>query len=354
MGLAFRAFFIALFAVLKRWKIVIFFFVLTFFTSAFLAAPIFTSISSWAGHSGGLSEYLQAFDPEAAADFAHHNREMFQGFFLAAGMAGVLFYIFYHLLSGGMIVILADIREKTTLKTLFRGCGGFAFRYLRLLLYFCLLMGVLALINLCLDKLLLWYFTGYQEYGSGSGALGWILMIKNGFMALLLAIALVSFNYAKTAAVVDNRHFMAGALYHGLAFTLSHPFVTGLYFVLSTATLALPCFLYYYFSRWIDPERSYHFLDSLGGITMSGALITVILMQVVQFLVQACLVFRHAGQVYIYKFLTIRTTNPDPELAPREETLEDPYANKPFIPDSPYRGPDKTGKDPDVEDPIHD
>jgi hypothetical protein len=172
-------------------------------------------------------------------------------------------------------------------------------------------------------------------------------------MALLLAVALVAFNYAKTATVVDDRHFMAGAMVHGFGFCLSRPLVTGLFFLLSTATVAAPYLLYLYFSRRIQPGGSYHCLDSLGGITLSGALISVLLFQAVQLPFQACLVFRHAGQVYIYKFLTVRTENPDPELAPREEAVEDPYANRPFIPDRPYTGPEESGKESDEEGPYH-
>ncbi|MFH1998962.1 MAG: hypothetical protein ABIK28_04730, partial [Planctomycetota bacterium] len=98
----------------------------------------------------------------------------------------------------------------------------------------------------------------------------------------------------------------------------------------------------------IDPLQSYNLLKSLGPLTVSGAILYLIVTQAAQLLIQACLVFRHAGQVYIYKYLTVQESQPDPELV----STEDPFS--PFIPDRPYTGPDDDAYHPELkEDQSH-
>jgi hypothetical protein len=346
MGLAIRAFLIALFAVLKRWKLVLFFFLFNLFFSLFLALPVFKSLSAQGGHYSGLRDYLLCFDPEAWVDFLYNNPHLLNGLFLSLGVGGVLYYVLFHLLSGGLIGILVDPQEKTSMKTFLNACGRFFFRYVRILFYFALLLVVLALINRSLDKGLNWYFNDVQEFEAGAGSLGWFLFAKNVVMILLLAFALVAFNYAKTATVLENRHFTGGALISGMIFATVHPIVTGLFFLLSNVVLLAVLLAYVFLSRWIDPTRSYVFLESLGTVTLSGALLYVLLAQAIQLLIQACLVFRHAGQVYIYRYLTVQSAHPDPELAAPE-----PY--KPFIADRPYTGPDEKPASKKMEDHGH-
>jgi hypothetical protein len=347
MRLVIRAFSIALFAVIKRWKIVLLLFFVNFFIAAFLALPLFKMFSSQGGRFGGLEDSLAHLRPEVLTDFISGNREVLNTFFVTAGAGGLLYFILFHLLSGGLIAILADPREKTTLKTFLRACGRYVFRYMRLLFYFLLFLVVLALLNSVLDQGLNWYFIDFQEYESGAGALGWLLKSKNILMLLLFAFALVSMNYAKTAAVVEDRHFMGGCMLRGMGFTLAHPIVTGFFFLLAFLTLALFVYAYLYLSRRVDIGGSYHFLDMVGGVTLSGALLFFLIAQVFQFLIQACLVFRHAGQVYIFKYLTVQFSHPDPELS------SPPEPDSPFIPDRPYTGMGEENIHPDVEGTQH-
>lgn len=343
MGLAVRAFFIAAFATIKRWKIVVFFFLVNFLLSAFLAVPLFVSLSREAGHFGGLESFLQHFDPGLLADFGRHSTDLLQGVFLAAGLGGLIYYLLFNLFSGGMISILADPREKTSMKTFLRACGRFSFRFVRLLFYFVLFLAVLACLNSALDKGLLWYFNDFKEAGSSSAALGWTLFAKNILMILLLAYGLISFNYGKTAAVVEDRHFMGSSFLRGMGFALTHPLVTGLFFILATIVVAATVWAYAVLARCVDPGQSYSFLQGLGGVTLSGVLLYLLIAQFIQFFLQAGLVLRHAGQVYIFKYLTVQDARPDPELVSR-----DPYS--PFIPDRPYSGPEDKAVQPGMEE----
>lgn len=344
MGLAIRASLIAFFALLKRWKLVLFFFLFNFLFSVFLAAPLFVAISEDAGHFGGLDRFVHRFDPVLLADFTGQNGDFLRNFFLTVGLGGLIYYFLYHILSGGMLSILADVREKTSMKTFLRGCGRYAFRYARLFFYFCVFLVALAFINHWLNQALAWYFNDFLEYGASSAALGWIMMAKNILMLILLFYAIVSLNYAKTAVVTRDRHFMGSTFLKGMSFSLSHPLVTGFYFVLSLVLLGAVILGYRFTALRIDPYHAYSFLENMGPLTISGALLYLLLAQLTQLLIQACLVFRHAGQVYIFRYLTVQDSNPDPELA----ASDDPFS--PFIPDRPYTGPDDDAYQPELKE----
>ncbi|MHC4943087.1 MAG: hypothetical protein ACYTG7_08735 [Planctomycetota bacterium] len=343
MGLSIRAFFVALFAALKRWKIIFFFFLLNLLFSLLPALPLFKAISADGGHYNGLQGFLENFNPEALADFTRQNSDVISAFFLTAGLAGIIYFLLYNIFTGGLIAIVGDPRERTTMRTFLQSSGRFSFRFLRLMFYFIVFLVILAYINRILDGLLLWYFTDFLEYGAGSATLGWVLFAKGILMLLLLGYGILSFNYAKTVAVVEDRHFMGGSFLRGMGFVVTHPLVTGLFFFFAGVLLLILVYAYGKISRTIDPAGSYTLLDGLGGITLSGALLAWIFGQVIQLLIQGCLVVRHAGQVYIFKYLTVQETRPDPEL-----TQPDPYS--PFIADSPDPGPNRDKIPPDMEE----
>ena len=131
----------------------------------------------------------------------------------------------------------------------------------------------------------------------------------------------------------QNPEFLVAHRLHG----------TGLFFLAATLFLAGLTWFYAYLAGLIDPGRSYTLLESLGGVTLSGSVLFLIAAQGVQLLLQAGLVLRHAGQVYIFKYLTVQEARPDPEL-----TSPDPYS--PFIPDRPYTGPDDKTVQPGLEE----
>lgn len=330
MSLAFRAFFIAIFAVMKRWKVVFLLFIFNFLFSIFLGIPLFKAISTQVGRFGGLDGFLKNFDPALLGDFTLNNTMVLDGFLLSAGIGGILYFLLFHCLSCGMISILADPRENVILKTFFKATGKYAFRFIRLLFYYALFLALLTLINLGLDLAIQWFFTDLKGASSESPFMGWIFLCKNILMLLLFVYVLLSFNYAKTLAVVEDRHFMGSCFFSGLGFVLVHPLVTGIFFLLSGLSFVLVYYLYGLLSRMIDVNEYVYILDSIGGVTLSSAFIFFILCQAVQIFAQASIVLRHAGQVYIYKYLTVRTINEDPELR-----SPDPYS--PFIPDSPMK-----------------
>ena len=119
---------------------------------------------------------------------------------------------------------------------------------------------------------------------------------------------------------------------------MTHPLVTGLFFLMATVLLGLVLYAYGSLSRRIDPNEVYDVLKYKGTLSLSGAALFLILAQATQFLIQACLVLRHAGQIYIFKYLTVQEARPDPEL-------ESPNPYTPFIPDRPISDPEDTQND---------
>ena len=230
------------------------------------------------------------------------------------------------------------------MENLLRACGRFAFRFFRVLFYFAVTLVVLAGINRLADEVLSWYFQEFRDYGAGSGALGWFLFAKNLLALGLLGLALVSWNYAKVAVVTEEGHFMGGHFIRGWGFTLSHPLVTGIFFLCSTALFLLPLVLYALLSRQIDPAGQYTVFRFAGGVTLSGVTVYFLLVQALQFLFQAALLHRQAGQVYLFKYLTVQSAPPDPELSPRVQAL--PHT---FIVDRPLPEPEEKGPEPSME-----
>lgn len=331
MGLALKAFFIGIFAVIKRWKLLVLLFGLNFLCSTFLALPLYRVFSEDLGRAGGVMERLARFDPRLLADFFRRHHESAEWTALAAGAGGILYFLLLHFLSAGVLSILAEPREKTSLETLLAGCGRFAFRFLRLLFYFAVALVVLAGLNRLADRVVDWYFRELRGFAAGSASLGWILFAKNLLALGLVGLAVVSWNFAKIAVVKEGGHFTGGHFIRGWAFTLSHPLVTGIFFLASTALFFLPLVLYGWLSRTIDLQGSYTVLRFAGGVTLSGVTLFFLLAQALQLLVQAALLHRWAGQVYLFQYLTVQAAPADPELSVRPS-----FAPHTFIVDRPF------------------
>ena len=242
MTVAFRAFFTATFATIKRWKIVFFLFVFNLIFGLLVSLPLISDIHGLGGHFGGLDDFIRSFDPEIYLDFTNHAQSAHGG--AAFGIWGLVYFCLFNVLTAGSIGILVDPRESTTLKTFFKACGQYCFRFCRLLVYYAIALALIAWINGLLNSFICWYFESSQKFGAGSEMLGWTLFGKNVFMLIVLGFGLLSFNYAKTAAVIEDGHFMGYYFLRGIGFTFSHALTTGLFLILSLVPLGLVVLLY--------------------------------------------------------------------------------------------------------------
>ncbi len=334
MTLAFSAFLVAIFATIKRWKIVFFLFCFNAAFAALVAYPLISDISREGGYFGGLADFIRSFNPEIFLDFKNTGNGTVDMALSQAGFLGLLYFFLYNILTAGVTVILADPRETTTLKTFFRSCGFFAFRFMRLFFYYAVLLVLIALLNSQLNKAVCWLFEEMWNYSAGSETLGWVLLAKNVLMLVVLGYGLLSFNYAKAAVVIEDGHFMGYYFLRGIGFTLSHFFLTGLYFVLSLIPFLIAILFYIIASRAVDPLASY---TVLGGILpwewiVPGGVVYILVAQVAQILFQACLIQRLAGQIFIFRKMFLPTSHPDPDL---QKNIPDSY----FVVDKPEPGP---------------
>lgn len=328
MTVAFRAFFTATFATIKRWKIVFFLFVFNAIFGLLVSLPLIADIHALGGYFGGLDDFVRSFDPEIYHDFTNQTQSAIGG--AAFGIWGLVYFFLFNILTAGAIGILVDPRESTTLKTFFKACGQYCFRFCRLAVYFVIVLYLINWINSLLSSTICWYFEGSQEYGAGSEMLGWTLFAKNVFMSIVLGFGLLSFVYAKTAAVIEDGHFMGYYFLRGIGFTFSHVLTTGLFLILSLIPLGLVILFYVVVRKTIDLEGSYPILEGIlpWKWVLSGAVVYIVLAQAVQFLIQACLFFRMAGQVSIFKRFMGQAAYPDPDL---HKNIPEAY----FVVDSP-------------------
>lgn len=330
MTLALRAFLIAIFATIKRWKIVFFFFCLNLLFGVLITQP-FTSLIEESGRQyGGAGEFITSFDPETVLDFMNQNRMSIDRFLAAGGILAILYFLLFNAVTAGAIAILADPRESTTLKTFLKFSGKYCFRFFRLIFYYAVLLTLIALLNGVLNSLITWLFEDVWGFAAGPETLGWLLFAKNVLMLIVTAFALLSLNYAKTAVVVDDGHFMGFYFVRAMGFIIAHPLVTGIYFLISLIPFTATAFLYFWLSRTIDPLASYVMLDGIlpWSWVVSGSIVYLIFAQFIQFLFQACLLQRFSGQIFIYKRFMDPSSHPDPDL---QKNVPDAY----FVVDAP-------------------
>jgi len=330
MTLALRAFLIAIFATLKRWKVVVFLYFINLLFGILIAWPLLAEVARQGGHFGAMEGLVRAFDPELYLDFANGREGGLGQSAALASLVGIFYFLVFNAVSGGVIALLLNANQPTTLKTFFRSIGDNCFRFFRLLFYYVVILAVVALINVLLNDMICWFFGSFLGGGGGTVTLGWSLLVKNIVMLLILLYALVSFNYAKTSVVAEDGHSMFFHFFKGMGFTASHPLSTIPFFLFSLIPFVAVGYLYWMTSRTIDPYGSYALLEGVvpWKWVVSGSVIYVIVAQLTQFFLQGCLVMRYAGQVYIFKRLMIFTAHPDPDL---EKSIPESY----FVVDRP-------------------
>jgi hypothetical protein len=178
-----------------------------------------------------------------------------------AGMlvvTGTVYLLINTLLAGGIIEVFASTERRFTMRKFWGACGGYFWRFFRLMwismIFYAMAIGVYALLAWRIgvaDK------TATVERPTVIKSFAALL-----FLLLLLSIMSMVFDYARIAAVINDRQRMFRETFKAAGFAFRHPVSSfGLYLILGLVGLAL-----FAFFIWL---RGLVYQDSLGAILLA-------------------------------------------------------------------------------------
>jgi hypothetical protein len=209
----------------------------------------------------------------------------------ALQMAGMLVvtgtvYLFANtLLAGGMIECFTSTDRRFTMRRFWGGCGAYFWRFFRLMwismIFYAIAIGIYALM-------------AWRIGVSDKAATVERPTVIKSFAALLFLLLLISivnmiFDYARIAAVINDRRRMLRETFKAAGFAFRHPVSAfGLYVILGLTGLALFALL-----LWL---RSLVYQDSMGAI-----LLAVVIAQLAMASRMWTRAAYYAGQVDLYR-----------------------------------------------------
>ncbi len=202
-------------------------------------------------------------------------------------VCGIVYLLVNTLFAGGIIEVFASADRRFTMRKFWGGCGGYFWRFFRLMwismIFYAMAIGVYALVMWRIGK------------ADSTATVERPTVIKS-FAALLLLLLLISivnmvFDYARIAAVVNDRRKMFRETFKAAGFAFRHPVSAfGLYLMLGLSGLIL-----FAFFLWL---RSLVHQDALGPI-----LLAVLIAQLAMASRMWTRLAYYAGQVDLYQSL---------------------------------------------------
>ena len=277
-----------------NWKIVLLLLVTNILFSIPLALLVFLLITQTAGGTLFVQHlYEDKLDSLWLIDLIN---EQFTGVSPAAfalNVAGMLVvtgtvYLFVNtLLAGGMIECFTSTDRRFTMRRFWGGCGEYFWRFFRLMwisiIFYALAIGIYGL--------LVWRIGVSDKAATVERP-----TVLKSFAALLFLLLLISilnmiFDYARIAAVINDRRRMLRETIKAVGFAFRHPVSAfGLYVILGLTGMALFAFL-----LWL---RSLVYQDSAGAI-----LLAVVIAQLAMASRMWTRAAYYAGQVDLYQSL---------------------------------------------------
>lgn len=149
---------------------------------------------------------------------------------------GILFALFWTLMSGGVLARLTRPEDPRGLAPLLAASSRYFFRFLRL-------VATAGLAYYGIYRFSTWLFPAIERATRDVTVEGTVLtynLVAAAFVALLLILVKVSVDYAKISTVVEERRSMSLAALRAIQFVLTHPIRTlGVYFSMGLLGLVL-------------------------------------------------------------------------------------------------------------------
>lgn len=224
------------------------FFAAYLLVSAALAAPVYSTLETWAGRNAFAEPMLRGFDHLWAADFLFWRAGFVAAFGRAVVWTAALFAVFQAVLMGGALEVLHREPEPGEWLSVFgSGCARHFGAFLRLLVLGPVLYGlaVLALLLVLFAVLVVLGLVALAVGGAPPDLLEeWPLLLITGVGVALVLVALFAVNllldYARVRIVAEDRASALRALRAALSFLRKNfRSAAGAYALWGTAGLAL-------------------------------------------------------------------------------------------------------------------
>ncbi|HKN47687.1 MAG TPA: hypothetical protein VJ144_06930, partial [Candidatus Polarisedimenticolia bacterium] len=202
----------------RRFRITACLYVANLVAAGILAAPMAVLVDRSIGWSA-LAEGLESiFRFPVILDFLRSERQALTDHFQVLGLGALTYAVLSSVLSGGVIDALRSPVRSPFLPRFLGGSGRFALRFLRLLPYLGVALGLLHFLNRGLNRLILLAF----DQSTREMAAFWAMRGKQGAMIVALLLVAAIFDLARIIAAVEDRRHMIGAVLTSAGFVVRH------------------------------------------------------------------------------------------------------------------------------------
>ncbi len=202
----------------RRPRITLSLYLLNLSAAAALIAPLAVVLDDALGRSVAAEGLDRSFNFETILDLLRSRAEFLAGHFQSLGVGAILYAITSTILSGGVLDVLKGPQRSPFLPRFLGGCGRYAFRFLRLLIYLAFVLSALFWISRGIDRLVVLTF----DESIHEVAAFWAMRGKQALMFLILLLVASVFDLARILTVLENRAHMIGSLLTAAAFVGRH------------------------------------------------------------------------------------------------------------------------------------
>jgi len=243
--------------------------------SLLLILPLAFLLDRSIGHSAVGETLASRFDLVFLVDFLSSNAPGLDTTWILLGYGAVGYVLLSSFLSGGVIDTLSSPGRSAYFSRFFGGCGKFFFRFLRLVPFALLSLGILAWLNEKLNLLLDRLFHGTTLEREAF----WAMRTKQALLLVLLLFLAAVLDTARIQAVLLGSTRMTVRFFSSALYVLLNLRRVLLLYLLVTL-LGLACFLpYFLVAHWLLPAGSVLLLflaqQAMVYVRMAGRICTV-------------------------------------------------------------------------------
>ncbi len=201
----------------RHQRVLWWFFAVNLILASFGTVPVSSAVGRVADHSLYSQRLSEGFDLSAFFDLAGNPEVALQSKFPGSLLFALVFFVFALFLAGGILETYRGDRKLTTAE-FFQACGGFLWRWVRLLIF---LLIVLVPITTVGSGITAWSETLSSD--AAQEKLGfWVDVVGLLLVALLLMSVRLWFDMAQVHAVAEDERSMLRATARAFRLTLGN------------------------------------------------------------------------------------------------------------------------------------
>ena len=225
----------------KSFRMIALLYVVNFLIAAIVAWGFQSVLASTIGASMSLERLVKDFDYTVFSDFMFKDGAGIDALLSQLAWLLVFYFLVNTLLGGGTIAGLLEIDEPFSMRMFFENCGYYFFRFVRLLLIFAVIGGLVGVIFAGI----LGMIYGAVTAGAVSEVWPFSLGIIFFFLFLFVVMLVVMMaDYAKVATVTEDARSMLKTAWTSIKFVFRHFLSTTVLQLGIVAILVLSVILY--------------------------------------------------------------------------------------------------------------